>query len=1214
MAAELVGSLRVQVLGPVGAWRGEHQLDLGSGRQKAVFAALAMRANRVVSREELVSSVWGDNAPNGASGSLYTYVSRLRRVLEPDRSRWAGGQTLVSEGSGYSLLLDHDQLDVVEFDRLRESANELWNRRDLPAARAAMDAALALWNGEALAGIQGPFAALHRKRLGELRLAALERRAEIMLAAGDVSGAVNELYRLAGAHPLRESLRGLLMTALHRGGRDAEALEVYEETKQILIDQLGIEPGANLRRVYGEIVDRPAPSATAPRTPSLARTARPEVFVNRSAELATLRGRLADVLHGAGAAVWIEGESGIGKSALLSAALGDGADRGGQLLWAAGDEVGRRFPLGLITSCLGVDARSADPRRAAVAEALRAGDATQSQPGWQPDDPLLVAVEQLMDLVDQLCGDGPVVLVLDDLQWADDASLLVWHRLARMTRQLPLLLVGACRPVPRRAELDQLRSVVAAWAGDLISLEPLDETGTAELVGRLLGVEPGAMLLGLTDSAAGNPAFIREIVHALVRDEAITIAGGIADVGDLDAEGLTTAQPALASVVTRRTGHLANLTKDALRWAALLGVEFDLGDLATVMNRPASELIRAVDEATSAGVLREAGQRFAFRHPLVRRALYEGMPEAVRIALHRQAAETLDEAGAPVSLVAAQLLGAGVQVDAWITKWLVANTNAVVRRSPGIAAELLSRAVKSPGLRDEARETLTARLARVEFWLGSCPEAEARAVLSMTSDPGRAAEMRLVLAYLDYHLRRDDIRALEALDQVIADPDVPEHWRARHHALRVMVERSGLDDPAAAEENAREELTKALTDKDSLGVAQWSQFLWQTSSMLRKHPEALDYINAAIATISGRPELGDVLLSLLDNKMFTLQNLDRLDDADQTLDAARHLVTRLGLPAGPHIAAAVHYFWLGRWDEALAELDLVMQDGPEITFYGLRQHGVIRLMHGTAGLIAALRDDSVSLERHLKMGAGLVDPTPEAKESADFLMMAEAVAAEQQGRPEEALRILMPFLDPGYSPMMLRHQWLPKVVGLALGQGDRALAQAALDVCIAEADKEVRPARAAMAVQWCRGLIESDGAAVLTVAKHYAVVGRKFEHALAAKDAAQLFAEDRMIDDARKALHDALITFNELGAAWYARRAEDRLAPFGVRPVVVAEGPLSKLEGQIADLIAAGFPNSDIAVQLSLSRSTVQMHVSRILRKLGVDSRLSITRRLLDGL
>ncbi|CAM3832556.1 BTAD domain-containing putative transcriptional regulator [Kibdelosporangium persicum] len=1202
MAAEPVEPLRVQLLGTVSAWRGEEQLDLGSGRQRAVFAALAMRANRVVSREDLVASVWGDNAPSGASGSLYTYVSRLRRVLEPDRSRWSGGQTLVSAGSGYSLQLEDGRLDVVEFDRLRESGNELWNRRDLSAARAAMDAALALWQGEALAGIQGPSAALHRKRLAELRLAALERRAEIMLAAGDINGAVTELYRLASAHPLRESLRGLLMTALHRGGRDPEALEVYEETKQILIEQLGIEPGANLRRVYNEIVARPTAGTPPSRTPSLAKVAMPDVFVGRGGELSTLRNRLADVLHGAGASVWVEGESGIGKSALLSAALGDAADRGGQLLWAAGDEVGRRFPLGLITSCLGVEVRSADSRRAAVAEALRAGDSVE--------DPLLAAVESLVDLVDQLCADGPVVLVLDDLQWADDASLLVWHRLVRMTRQLPLLLVGSARPLPRRAELDQLRSVVSTWGGDLHLLEPLDEAGTAELAGRLIGAEPGPALLGLTDSAAGNPAFIREIVHALVRDKAITIADGVADVDDIDTEGLATAQPTLASVVTRRTGHLANLTKDALRWAALLGVEFDLGDLATVMTRPASELIRAIEEATAAGVLREAGQRFAFRHPLVRRALYEAMPEAVRVALHRQAAETLDEAGAPVSLVAAQLQGAGVPVDAWVTRWLVANTNAVARRSPTSAADLLECAIASPGLRDEARETLTARLTRLLFWLGRMPETQARAVLAMTGDPERSAEMRLVLAYLDY-LRHDNARAVEALDQVIGDPDVPEHWRARHQALRAMVNRSGLNDPASTEPDALAQLAKAAVAKDSFAVAQWSQYLWVTASMLRKHSEALEHINSAIAAISGRAELADLLLSLLDNKMFTLQNLDRLDDAGQTLDAARHLVTRLNLPSGPHIAAAVHYFWLGRWDEALADLDSVMRDGPEITFYGLRQHGVIRLLHGTAALIAAHRDDSVRLERHLKMAAELPDPTPEAKDNTDFLLMAEALAAEQRGRPAEALRLLTPMLDQGYSRMMLRHQWLPKLVRLAIDLGEHDLAADALRVCEAEAEREVWPARAAAAAQWCRGLIEQDPGALLTVAKHFSVVGRKIEHGLAAEDAAILLAADRRLDEARDALHDAIIVFTELGAAWDVRRAESRLAPFGLRPVTVPAGPLSKVELRIARLVAAGWPNADIATQLSLSRSTVQMHVARILRKLGVDSRLAITNELI---
>jgi DNA-binding SARP family transcriptional activator/DNA-binding CsgD family transcriptional regulator len=1210
MAAQLVEPLRVQVLGTVNAWRGEVELDLGSGRQRAVFAALAMRVNRVVSREDLVSLVWGDDAPSGASGSLYTYVSRLRRVLEPDRDKWSGGQTLISEGAGYTLRLDPGQLDVLEFDRLRDIANERWSRLDLPAARAALEAALALWRGEALAGINGPFAALHRKRLAELRLAALERRAEIMLAAGDVTGAVTELYRLATAHPMRESLRGLLMSALHKDGRDAEALEVYEETRQVLIEQLGIEPGTNLRKIHGEIVARPAPAPAAQETPSLAKLARPEVFVGRTAELASLRSRLGDVLHGSGAAVWIEGESGIGKSALLAAGLADAAERGGQLLWGAGDEVGRRFPLRLMMGSLGVDARSADPRRAALAELGR--DQPAGPQAWQPDDPVLAAVDQLVGLVEQLCSDGPVVLVVDDMQWADDASLLVWHRLARMTRQLPLLLVGACRPLPRRTELDQLRSVVSLWSGDLIQLEPLDEAGAAELAGRLLGTEPGPTLLGMTDCAAGNPLFVREIVQALVRDKAVILSDGLADVDELDNDEMSSANRALASVVTRRTGHLATTTRDALRWAALLGVEFDLGDLSTVMGRPASELVQAVEEATSAGVLREAGQRFAFRHPLVRRALYEAMSEAVRVALHRQAAETLDEAGAPVSRVAEQLLGAGVPVDAWVTKWLVANTNALARRFPNIAAELLDRAVKSRGLRDDARETLTVGLTRLLFWLGHAPETPARSVLAATTDASLAAEMRLVLAYLDYR-GHDNIGALEALDQVIGDPDVPEHWRARHLALRSMVERSGLNDPAAAEETARDSLVKARKERDQFGIASASQYLWQTASMLRHHQDALEHINVAIAATSSRPELGDVLLSLLDNKMFTLQNLDRLGDAGQTLAAAEHLVTRLSLPSGPHIAAAVHYFWLGRWDDSLVELDSVVRDGREITFYGLRQHGVIQLLHGVCALIAAHRDDSVTLERHLKLGVDQPVPTPETRESCDFLIAAQSLAAEQRGRPAEALKAMLPMLDPGYSPMMLRHQWLPRVVRLALDLGDQALAQSALTACEREAEMEAHPARAAAAMQWCRGLLEADSGSLLTVAKHFGVAGRKIEHGLAAEDAAVVLATDRRLDEAREALRDAMIVYTELGAAWDARRAESRLAAFGLRPATVSHGPLSRIEAKVAELVAAGWPNADIAMQLTLSRSTVQMHVSRILRKLGVDSRLAVTTQLLEG-
>lgn len=1201
MSTESAEPLRVQLLGAVRAWRGDTELALGSARQRALFTVLAMRANQVVSREELVDAIWGESPPGAVDSSLYTYVSRLRRALEPVRSKWTGGQMLVSAGSGYSLRLEPGLLDVRDFDRLREMAQQCWDRRDATGAKAALDAALVLWRGDALTGIDGPFAALHRGRLAELHLNVLERRAEIMLESGDLMAAVDELFDLSTAYPLRETPRALLMLALHRSGRGQEALEVFRETREVLVDQLGIEPGAKLRRVHDEITaahDRTGgPSTEAPRSPI---PPYPEVFVGRKPELSALRTALNDVLNGRGTAVWIEGEPGVGKSALLATGLADAVDRGCEVLWHAGDEAGRRFPLSMVLACLDIDSLSPDPRLAEFATGLP-GQVVEPAYPWQPDDPVLVAVDRLMGLVDrvvgfvdELCADGPVVLVLEDLQWADDASLLVWHRLAKAIRHLPLLLVGSCRPHPRRTELDPLRTMVSMGGGEPLRPEPMDEDTSTELVRRLLGTEPGAELLATIDCAGGNPRYLEEIVDALVRDDAVSVFDGVADI----AHDRTRypAQPTVNTVVTRRLDHLDNRTRDALRWAALLGVEFDLSDLATVMGKQASELLPAVEEASAAGVIGESGQRFAFRHTLVRRALYEAIPATVRVALHRQSAETLDTAGAHVERVAEQLLGGPVPVDAWVTQWLLSHTNAIAGRSPALAAELLAGAVTGPSLRDRDREALTTRLVRLRFWLDERPAAEARTVLSTTDDPNRAAEMRLVLAYLD-HCAGEGERAAAALRQVSADPAVPDRWRARHRALLAEVTPS------------------AVVRDDPFSRAHAAERRWEDASRQGRHHDALAHVETALAAISGDSAHVDLELCLAEDKVFTLQNLDEVDEASRTLDAARNTVTQRGLTAGPHLPAAVHRYWLGQWDEALAELDAVVRDRPEITFHGVRQHGSIRLLHGVRALIAAHRDDSTALETHLKAAAALRQAPIEVRD--DFLPMASSLAAEQLGRPDEALRELLPLLADDYPRLVPRHQWLPRLARLALDLDQADVAEAALADCRRGADLEQFPARAALAAQWCRGLIERDPVALATVAKHFGAVGRKVEQASVSEDRAMLLAAEGRTEDAHAAFYDALTVYTGLDAVWDVRRAESRLKPFGIRWRVGGRGgadgrPLDQVERRVADLVAAGWPNSDIATRLSMSRNTVQLHVTRLLQKLEVDSRLSVTRQVVE--
>jgi DNA-binding SARP family transcriptional activator/tetratricopeptide (TPR) repeat protein len=253
--------LRVGVLGPVTVWRDGHEVAAGQPRQRAVLGLLAARANRVVSRGELVDAVWGDEPPVSAEGGIYTYVAGLRRVLEPDRplrtperSRRAPASLLVSAGGGYLLRLGPGCLDAARFEQSLGVARGLRASGDRQAAARAVDEALALWRGLPFAGVPGPFAEAERQRLTELRTTAAEERADLMLAGGQAAEAVPELTALVTEHPLRERARGLLMIALYQCGRQAEALRVFREARERLAEDLGLDPGVELTRIHQQLL------------------------------------------------------------------------------------------------------------------------------------------------------------------------------------------------------------------------------------------------------------------------------------------------------------------------------------------------------------------------------------------------------------------------------------------------------------------------------------------------------------------------------------------------------------------------------------------------------------------------------------------------------------------------------------------------------------------------------------------------------------------------------------------------------------------------------------------------------------------------------------------------------------------------------------------------------------------------------------------------
>ncbi|GIH64885.1 AfsR/SARP family transcriptional regulator [Microbispora siamensis] len=258
------GGLRFAVLGPVLAWCDGVELDLGTPLQRSILAMLLLREGHAVTPDEMIDGVWGEDAPPRALGALRTYVSRLRTVLEPDRSPRTPPRLLTSVGRGYALRLDPTRFDLAVFER--ECAAAEADRRTGRAGEAArrLRGALRLWSGEPLAGAVGPYAEHQRDRLAERRMSAVETLMELDLELGRHAEIVSELVALAAEHPLRERLRAQLMLAYYRCGRQAEALSVFTETRQALVEELGIEPGAELTGLHRRILAADPSLALAP--------------------------------------------------------------------------------------------------------------------------------------------------------------------------------------------------------------------------------------------------------------------------------------------------------------------------------------------------------------------------------------------------------------------------------------------------------------------------------------------------------------------------------------------------------------------------------------------------------------------------------------------------------------------------------------------------------------------------------------------------------------------------------------------------------------------------------------------------------------------------------------------------------------------------------------------------------------------------------------
>ncbi|MEU6201254.1 BTAD domain-containing putative transcriptional regulator [Streptomyces sp. NPDC047061] len=756
-------------------------LSLGGPRPRAVLALLVLARGAVVTGDRLIDAVWGEGPPPSAVGALQAYVSRLRRELEPARPAGNRSGVIVWEGAGYAIRLAADQVDAWRFEALLRQAGQA----QAPARRTALlTEALALWRGPAFAGFaDGPWARAEAVRLEELREVVREQLLAARLECGEHTEALlAEAEDLVAGQPLREERWSLLALAHHRAHGQADALAVLRRARRTLADRLGIDPGPALRGVEAEILShapRPAaalPSAQPVPAPASGNACTSDQLIEREKELAELRHCLADAIAGRGGLVCVRGPAGIGRSALLAEAGRLGREWGVRVLDVGG---GAGVRTGAEAS---PDTRSRDPHdvvRRLLDEVAAGHDGTLSATvtpvvGGRTADGAdgFDVLHGLYRIVERLVTDGPparrpLLLLVDDLQACDTASLRFLAHLLPRVQNLPILVVTALRAgePPDRSESEQ---VLADLAQDPtvvhIRPEPLSAAGVARLVRRLLGgTVDEEVVRACQRVSAGLPLLLTHVLGALEpvgpgADPRTVAESGVRAVSDL----VLTAVDGLPSAAMAVVRAVAVLDGGSVGGGGGDGASGDGGAslpaVAAFTDLSEQDVAMATAALVRAEVVRDQ-YPLAFVHPLAGEAVLRTVSPAERPALHERAARLLDRAGAAEERTAAHLLLVPYRGDPWAVGVLrAAAARATARGAHDAAATLLTRALLEPPARDVRPEVLlelgraealvdgpaAARHLREAYETSSPPRADAACLLAQTliytGRPGEAAE------------------------------------------------------------------------------------------------------------------------------------------------------------------------------------------------------------------------------------------------------------------------------------------------------------------------------------------------------------------------------------------------------------------------------------------------------------------------------------------
>jgi len=918
------------------------------------------------------------------------------------------------------------------------------------------------------------------------------------------------------------------------------------------------------------------------------------VVRGRDAELATIGVQLARVRSGTGAVVLVEGEPGMGKSRLL----------------AESARIARR--LGFRVGLGAADPYAVAVELAPLMTALFDGPEPLLDRAQLPDLRSVAAqrywlLQDLQAMLEEAAAHEPLLVSLDDQQWADSGTSAALRALPGRLAALPVGWIVAYRPDQGSGQFLSAVDYLEHDGAEKIVLGPLDEAAVAQLAADVMDASPSQTLLDLVRGARGSPFLLMEVLSGLRDEELVRFESGEVDLVE------ARLPRRVRFTMRERLRGVSPLAREAATVAASLARRFSFSDLAKMLDQPPSALLGPVDELIECGMLVENGDRLAFRHDLTRDAVRESVPVSARQAIDRQAADVLLARGATPVEVATQLATSAEPGDEEAISLLLRASEALATTDPSVGADLSHRALDLAPRRHPLRGPLITQTAVLLHLAGRVDEAKRFAETSLRDSLPSDQEADVLFSIAGMVDTPPDAR-VAASRQALALPELRTDAKARHlAALYYNLLVGGRWDEARAIQEQATAAVRAIDEPRSTLTLTLADTV--SAYLDGRYDEALEMTDAAAHLAAAARDWGRERLV----QEWRCETRTVVDHVEESLRLAAE-----GIAAAhrEHNGWGVRIFeiWrgrqlqqLGRLTDARAALDGQFSPDAARHYRGvLDAAGIVAL-----GRIAIHTGDGRLQQRTTTLAHGLLDDsTPSYRRQAAWLLALHAMAGGDASAAHEWLCALgeagrttiLPLF-----PVDVTDE--PQLVRMALAVGDRELAARAVAQAQRRAERNAHVPTILATAAHARGLLDADDATLTHAVELFEMAPRQLARASALEDLGVIRLGNGATDGGIEALDAALIIYAEAEASWDAGRVRSRLRAHGVRRRMAPRdrpdagwAALTDTELAVARLVAEGLTNRAVAEQLFVSPHTVSSHLRNIFAKLGVNSRVALTR------